>query len=93
MSASSPDTVLKTFIEGYVQTFRDSNADAFPDKNNVVDAIYYGSKFVNAADGSVPGLAELITGQHPADAAPLTVDILTLELQTPPLTTSITLFI
>jgi hypothetical protein len=75
MSASSPDMVLKNFVDSYVQTYRDGNANEFPDKNDVVDVIYFGSKHLDASDSSVPGIAELISGQHPSNASPLILDL------------------
>ena len=51
MSGSSPDQILKSFVESYVETYRDTQTDdSFPPIENVVNAIYYGSTFVNSDD-------------------------------------------
>ena len=76
MSGSSPDQILKSFVESYVETYRDTQTDdSFPPIENVVNAIYYGSTFVNSDDSSVPGIAELITGHPPQNTSPITFDL------------------
>ena len=76
MSASyPPDVILKNFVDTYLQSYT-ATYSIYPSVNDIADLIYFGSDYPGYTGGeTVPGIAELITGQTPTDSSSLNLDL------------------
>ena len=74
MSVSSPESLLKGFIENFVTEYIDENGN-FPEVTILQNIAYFGSSSLPDYAEAVPGIGELVSGSVPTDNAPLNLDL------------------